>query len=147
MFVRFWRSCKTSSMRWLAREGLRTLGTAAFLVIAGVACGEPANTQTISVEPGKNTDVYFEINLAGKVFLVIYAPAGGEACADFWWIKWPLGNTQSLGRHCGSASFDIPGVFDLAISAKLRVGGARQPLKLVAAANEQVAHSATVNFP
>jgi len=32
--------------------------------------GERSSTQIISVEPGKNTDVHFAINLAGKVYRV-----------------------------------------------------------------------------
>lgn len=106
-----------------------------------------ADTQLIQVQPGQNTDVYFEINVSGKVYLAIHAPSGGEACASFWWIKWPFGATESLGWQCNSASFDVPGITSLALSAKLRVGGAKQPLKIVVAANQQVAHSATVTFP
>lgn len=106
-----------------------------------------ADTQLISVTPGKNTDVYFEINVSGKVYLAINAPAAGEPCANFWWIQWPFGNIKDLGRHCGIVAFDIPGFFDLAFSAKLRVGGAKQPLKIVAAANQQVAQTLKVTFP
>ena len=34
--------------------------------------------QVITVDRGQNTDVYFEINVSGKVFLSIHAPPGGE---------------------------------------------------------------------
>src|SRR5437016_5988569 len=47
--------------------------TAFMLPTAGHAASA---VQTIVVEPGRNTDVYFEINLSGKVYLVISAPAG-----------------------------------------------------------------------
>ena len=117
-----------------------------FLIPIPVYAGAPT-TQIISVETGKNTDVYFEINISGSVSLAIHAPPGGEACADFWWIKWPFGNIEDLGRHCGSINFDIPGWSHLALSAKLRVGSAKQPLKIVAAATEQTALSTAVHFP
>jgi hypothetical protein len=75
------------------------------------------------------------------------APEGGEARANFWWIKWPFRRIEDVGRRCNSAALAIPGIGSSAFAAKLRVGGAKQPLKIVAAAAEEVAHSATVHFP
>jgi hypothetical protein len=130
-----------------ARKGGLLRAFLSLVLLTSTPFSIAADTQLISVNAGENRDVYFEINLSGKVSLAIYAPNGGEACADFWWIEWPLGNTESLGRQCTNATFDIPGLSKFAISAKLRVGGARQPLKVVAGANQEVAHSVTVGFP
>jgi hypothetical protein len=118
--------------------------TCSCLLVPSSAAG--ADFQVISVESGHNTDVYFEINVSGKVYLAIYAPPGGDACANFWWIKFPLGSIKDLGRHCGTVSLEIPGLAELTLSAKLRVGTAKQPLKIIAAANEKVARSVTVHF-
>jgi hypothetical protein len=132
-----------------SKHDLRLSALTASCIIASalVARADSSKTEVITVQPGKNTDVYLEINLSGKVYLAIQAPVGGEACANFWWIKWPFGNIQDLGRHCGNAAFDIPGLSSFAFSAKLRVGGAKQLVKVVAGASEEVAHSATVHFP
>jgi hypothetical protein len=106
-----------------------------------------ADSQTISVQPGKNTDAYLEVNVSGTLYVSIRSIAG-FSCANFWWIKWPLGNIQDVGKQCGNTSFKIPGIFDgAAFAAKLRVGGAQQPLKVVVAANEQVAQTVSVTFP
>ena len=43
--------------------------------------------------------MFTEINTGGTVFIKIVAQKG-DACADFWWIKWPFGAVQQLGRHC-----------------------------------------------
>jgi hypothetical protein len=120
------------------------LTAATLLAVSGPA--DAADSQTISVEPGKNTDAYLEVNVSGTLYVAIHS-AGGQPCANFWWIKWPFGNIENVGRKCGNASFKIPGIFDLAVIAKLRVGGAEQPLKVVVAANEQVAQSVSVKFP
>jgi hypothetical protein len=117
------------------------------MIIYAGQSARAAEYQVISVASGKNSDVYFEINLSGKVYLSIRSPPGTQPCGDFWWIKWPFGNIESLGHFCNSASFEIPGITSLAISAKLRVGGVSQPLKIVAGSTEQIAHSVSVSFP
>jgi hypothetical protein len=106
---------------------------------------QAADYQLISVEPGQNVDLYFEINLSGEVFLRI-GSRGGSGCADFWWINWPFGNLQSLGSHCGAARFKIPGLTSFAIASKLRAGGVTEPTKIVAAASEQVANSVPITW-
>jgi hypothetical protein len=103
--------------------------------------------QIISVAAGDTADVYFEINLAGKVYLRIVAPPGSEPCANFWWIKWPFGNVEEVGRICGGTQIDVPGLTHFAISAKLRVRAGSNSLKVVAAANERVANSVSVPLP
>jgi len=105
-----------------------------------------ADPQRVDLAKGGTADVYFEMNISGKLFVSMAARPGESACADFWWIKWPFGTVESLGRHCGFASFDIPGLTSFAVSAKLRAGGPANDVKLAVSATEAVAHSATFEF-
>lgn len=98
------------------------------------------------MKPGETADAYFSINIKGKVFVKIAAKPGEEACADFWWIKWPWGTIEQLGRHCNGASFEIPSLFAFTLSLKLRVGGTKKTVKTAVSATEQVAYSQTFTF-
>jgi hypothetical protein len=121
------------------------------LVIFVVACAwypataRAADFQIIDLRPGETVDVYFEINVSGSVVLRI-ATQNGPGCAEFWWIKWPLGNISSLGRRCASTRIAIPGLSDLAVAGKLRATGVSVPTKIVAAATEQVANSVRLQW-
>lgn len=117
-------------------------------LLLATAARSAGEFEIIDVPAATNKDVYFQINVSGKVYLRLVAENGGEACADFWWIKWPLGTVEKLGRHCGSAQFTIPTFFsDFAVSSKLRVGGANTHLKIAASDSIQVSSNATVTFP
>lgn len=95
---------------------------------------------TVTVEPGENADVYFQINLEGRVFVA--ADVDGEpACLDYWWITWPLGRVVELGRHCGRAAFDLPGFGDLAVASKLRAGGSEHRTRIQGTSSEKVARN------
>ncbi len=130
---------------------IRRLLQASMLAFAfGVASPSPSRSEDyklIEIGPGETKDLYFEVNLAGSIHVRIAAAPGAEPCADFWWIKWPLGTIKDLGRQCGSASFEIPGWLDFSLSAKLRVGNARTPLKIVASENATVANSVVLSIP
>jgi hypothetical protein len=95
--------------------------------------------ETFWVDPGKSVDVYWSINLSGKVFLV--ADVGGNpACLDYWWIVWPFTQIKQLGRHCGRVTFQLPTLSDWAIGGKLRAGGADAQTRVRGTAQESVAH-------
>ncbi|RWP68183.1 hypothetical protein [Mesorhizobium sp.] len=101
--------------------------------------------QTIWVEPGQSVNVYWNINLAGKVYLS--ADIGGNpACLDYWWIVWPFTQIKSLGRHCGRISFELPGMSDFAIGGKLRAGNADGKTRVLGTATESVAQTFPVSF-
>jgi hypothetical protein len=104
-----------------------------------------ADYQVIDLLPGQATDVYFEINLSGTVAIRVVTQTG-IGCAEFWWIKWPLGDIKSLGRKCGAARLSIPAITDLAVAGKLRATGVNIPTKIIAASNERVANSVTVHW-
>ncbi|MCS6291948.1 MAG: hypothetical protein H8J66_02655 [Nitrospira sp.] len=104
------------------------------------------DTKIVDLNPGESVDAYFEVNLSGKLFIYIVAEPGGEACADFWWIKWPFGRNENTGRFCNEATLDIPGWTSLAISSKLRAGGAKNRVKIAVRANEEVAYKQTIKF-
>lgn len=104
------------------------------------------NQKVIEIVPGQNGDAYFEINLKGSVYVYLVGEPGGEPCADFWWIIWPLGNIKTLGRFCHQATFEIPGWTSFAFSSKLRVGGAKNRVKVAVSENSEVAHKQTIHF-
>jgi hypothetical protein len=115
----------------------------AALVTAPFCSAYAADFQIVEVQPGQNVDVFFQINLSGRVFVKIET-LHGTGCADFWWILWPLGSLRQVGRQCGAADFEIPGLFDFSLSSKLRAGGVSETTKIAIAANAQVAHSVTI---
>jgi hypothetical protein len=82
-----------------------------------------AEYETILVNPGQNVDIYWEINLSGKIFLAADIH-GQPACLNYWWVTWPFGRNLELGRHCGRATFELPGLGSFAVGGKLRAGGA-----------------------
>jgi hypothetical protein len=134
----------------LRRSGLRTNSRIAFLDILFCLAISPgavwaANYQVIEIYPGQDVDIYFEINLSGTVALRIETMSG-PGCAELWWIRWPLGNIASLGKRCGSFRLPIPGVTEFTLSAKLRAAGVDRRTKIIAAANERVANSATLQW-
>ena len=90
-----------------------------------VAFSTPALSEeyeTRWIEPRSNVDVYWSINLGGRVYVAADID-GQPACLDYWWIVWPFTQIKSLGRFCGRATFDIPRLSDLAIGASsARVG-------------------------
>jgi hypothetical protein len=94
---------------------------------------------TVWVDPGRSVDVYWDINLSGRVFLAADVD-GRAACLDYWWIVWPFTQIKQLGRHCGRATFDLPTLSDWAIGGKLRAGGADARTRLRGASSESVAH-------
>jgi len=100
----------------------------------------------VEIGPGQSGDAYFEINLTGHVYVYLVGEPGGEACADFWWIKWPLGTTETLGRFCNEAKFEIPGWTSFAFSTKLRVGGTKNRVKVAVRENSEVAYKHTITF-
>lgn len=102
--------------------------------------------KVIDIAPNSSADVYFEINLSGNIYLNIQ-DSKGAACADFWWIVWPLGSIKGIGEVCGRARVSIPGFFDsFAISAKLRVRSGPSQIKIGASASESVAYGAKLTF-
>ena len=122
-----------------------------FFVFLLGCLGKPVSAQVndlriYTVQKGQSSDLYFEINLKGTVYVHVAAKPGESNCANFWWIKWPFGNIKSLGRHCGSAGFKIPGVFDFAASSKLRVGASDNEVKIAVSASESVANSVSFHF-
>jgi hypothetical protein len=106
---------------------------------------QAADYQVIDVQPGQTVDVYFEINLSGSVSLRIVTK-NGPGCAELWWIKWPLGDIKSLGKKCGNARFALPGITDFAVAGKLRATGVSVPTKIIAASNERVANSVSLQW-
>jgi hypothetical protein len=100
-----------------------------------------ADYYVINLQSQQGVDVYFQINASGKVYLRI-ENREGTACAKLWWIKWPLGNVEQLGEHCGLVQLDIPSLPN--ISSKLRASGDTST-KILVTADERVAN--TISIP
>ncbi|MFF0948269.1 hypothetical protein ACFYE9_11510 [Rhizobium leguminosarum] len=101
--------------------------------------------QTIWIDKGQSVDIYWQVNLAGKVYLSADV-AGQPACLDYWWIIYPFTQIKKLGRHCGRASFLLPGLSDWGIGGKLRAGNAEGKTRILGTSQETVANSFPVNF-
>jgi hypothetical protein len=103
------------------------------LLVGHVSAGD--GPQIIDVLAGQQADIFFQINTTGRLYIKIVA-AQGESCANLWWIKWPLGDVEQLGRKCGNTTIDIPTGTHGAIAAKLRAGGISQHTKIVLFSDE-----------
>jgi hypothetical protein len=99
--------------------------------------------QFVDVLPGQNVDLFFQINLSGKVYTRIDTRTG-SGCAEFWWILWPFGTIRELGNRCGQAEFEIPSLFDYSIASKLRAGGVSELTKIALSATAEVAQTVTI---
>lgn len=53
-----------------------------------------ADYETVWVDTGTAVDVYWNVNLSGKVFVVADIN-GNPACLDYWWIVWPFTQSRS----------------------------------------------------
>jgi len=100
--------------------------------------GQGANYHITDIAAGDTADIFFEINTAGKIYLSIRGRSGSE-CVDLWWIRWPLGSIDRLGRRCGNIALKIPGLADISVAAKLRGRAITGPVKIVGSSNERVA--------
>lgn len=102
--------------------------------------------QIIDVPSDLASDVFYQFNTKGTVYLKIIAEEGKEPCAEFWWIKWGFGTIEELGRKCGAFSVAIPTLTDGVISSKLRTSGAPYRLKILVTTEESVANSVIMAF-
>lgn len=115
------------------------LGPACLSIVLVASPVQAEDYVTLWVNPGESIDVYWNVNLSGKVYLI--ADVGGNpGCLDYWWIVWPFTQIKKLGRHCGRVEFDLPSMTDWAIGGKLRAGGATMRTRLRGSALESVAH-------
>lgn len=118
---------------------MRLVAVSNILLFAMFAVFNSASAQrvdTIWVDPGQSIDVYWEINVSGQVTVNIDANES-PACLDFWWIAWPFGQVIDLGKKCGRATFDLPGLSHFSVGAKLRAGKADGRTRLQVSAVEK----------
>jgi hypothetical protein len=108
------------------------------IVASQPSWGQAANYHITDIAAGDTADIFFEINIAGKVYLSIRGRSGSE-CVDLWWIRWPLGSVDRLGKRCGNIALKIPGLADTSVAAKLRGRAINGPVKIVGSSNESVA--------
>src|SRR5690349_6082205 len=112
------------------------------LLLIGCLASLPAasaNYQIFTLRAGRNTQIFYEVNTSGTVFLKIESRDGAPACANFWWITIPWGKNKDLGHQCGQARFEIPGFPHF--GSRLRVGGADEGTRVLLTTEESVANS------
>lgn len=126
-------SCRSKLAFWICISLVGFLGL-------GVQRSSAADYYIMDLNSQQAVDVYFQVNVSGKVYLKIENPAG-KACAKLWWIKWPLGDVKQLGEQCGMVTLDIPGLPNIA--AKLRASG-DTGTKILVTAEEKVANSVSI---
>lgn len=107
------------------------------LSLGGAARAQPPY-QVIDLPAGAQTDLYFQVNVTGKLYVRLAARDGKTACANLWWVKWPFGTVEQLGRVCDRAAIDIPALADISLSSRLRAGGVDRDLKALLTASEAV---------
>lgn len=76
--------------------------------------------QTIRIAKGETKDVWFGVNVAGKLHLAVRTRDGRDR-VNLWWITWGVGSTTPLDNWGPSGDLDIPITWWKGIlSAKLR---------------------------
>ena len=100
-----------------------------------------ASYQTFEISPGETKDIHFSVNLSGNLYLNILKENRTEGCIDLWWILWPFGSIQNIGRSCGRVDLGIPGLLSLSVASKLRAGGAESNIKILLTGDLVVANS------
>ncbi|MCX5538109.1 hypothetical protein M3A49_01115 [Paraburkholderia sp. CNPSo 3076] len=128
------------------RAPARRVAFIVLLICSTMKAGLCEQPHVVTVQPGATEELFFQVNLSGNIYVRLGTEDGSEPCADFWWITWPLGTVESLGRHCGFATFSIPGWSKLAVSSKLRVGRTKSVTKIAVFENSSVAHSWKFSF-
>src|SRR5579864_6609087 len=92
--------------------------TAALLFIATSAMAQ--QTQIIKVPQGQSADLWFGVNVTGKVYVQI-ATRDGMNRMKLWWVKWGIGATEDLGSRGPISALEIPiAWWKGLVSAKLR---------------------------
>lgn len=103
----------------------------------------------INLSAGETKDVWFGVNLTGKLTIGIRTQDGINA-ADFWWITWGVGSVKNLGAFSNVQTIEIPiSLFKGVISAKLRARAAQSPTVVVVSedAGLLVSTLASISFP
>jgi hypothetical protein len=65
--------------------------------------------KTIEINIGETKEVYFYINLTGKLHYKISNESGTNRL-KFWWVKGPFGNVEGLGELIGEGSLPYKGL-------------------------------------
>ena len=98
------------------RDVLRS-GALAFPVVA-LALAQPV--QIVKVPKGQTADLWYGVNVAGRVHLRIVTRDGGNKM-KLSWIKWGVGSVEELGLWGPAGELQIPITWwKGTISAKLR---------------------------
>jgi len=103
-----------------------------------------SNVKEVKIAGGQTVDLWFGVNVKGKVHYAIRTRDGSNQLRA-WWIMEPLGNVKQLGDLKNSGSINIPDKLDGSITAKLR-GKAAVDTVVYLGENIQVANSVTFHW-
>jgi hypothetical protein len=87
--------------------------------LVALSGGSSVSTKKINVRAGQAADLWFGINVTGKVHFAIRTRDGNNK-TQMWWIMEPLGTVKRLGTVADHGTLEIPGKMKGSISAKLR---------------------------
>jgi hypothetical protein len=99
--------------------------------------------QTIKIPKGQTVDIWFGVNVSGKLHLAVRTRDGRNKI-NMWWLTWGVGSTTAIGDWGPNGDLDIPitwwrGV----VSAKLRGTAAEDTVVYV---SERVSVDKSVTF-
>jgi hypothetical protein len=78
----------------------------------------PLVPQEIKIPAGQTADLWFGVNVKGKIYYAIRSRSGADR-AKLWWIKWGVGSIEEIGERAGGGELTPPsGILD--VSYKLR---------------------------
>jgi hypothetical protein len=104
----------------------------------------PAALKEVKVAAGQTADLWFGVNVKGKIHYAIRTKHGSNQMR-MWWITEPLGAVKQLGMLKNSGSLDIPSKLNASIVAKLR-GKATEDTIVYIGENVQVDNSVTFKW-
>lgn len=93
------------------------------MIVLGALWVVPANAQApqvIKIAKGQTADIWFGVNVSGKVHLAVRTRDGSNK-VNMWWLTWGVGSTNNLGQWGPNGDLNIPiSWWKGVVSAKLR---------------------------
>jgi hypothetical protein len=106
--------------------------------------GAQTTVKEIRIPAGQTVDLWFGVNVTGKVSYAIRTKDGTNTI-HMWWILEPTGRVKQLGKRSNDGSLKIPGLTAASVSAKLR-GSATVDTVVYIGENVSVDHSLTFHW-
>jgi hypothetical protein len=114
-------------------------------VLGTVSGAQKPQVREIKIPAGKSSDLWFGINVTGKLNYSICTRDGSNKLR-MWWIMEPLGTVKQLGSLANTGTLKIPSALDASISAKLRASATSDTVIYIGE-NVSIANSVTFHWP